>query len=365
MSVYSKRKFITIGAIALVIIVAIGIGAYIGKTKVGSPAELVLKQDGAAGTSAQISAGKDGTDEQNLIPIKTYTRKNCTSTPVLVADAKGFFKEQGLKLVFTGELKSTEILPSVLNGNNDFAETHPNALATYKAGGATIKAVGRAIIEPGPEVDSKFRHMRWFVKADSGIKSWKDLVEYKKGRKLNHNGLAPNCTTFVASTIFDKYGIGRDRLNFINFDTDQAALQALEQGNIDIACVHPPFYKLAEDSGLTLIGDSSDAGLGEAAGLYLYYFTEDFIEKKPDIVQKFAKAMQKSQVWANNNTDEAARITADFIGSNGNASHWYAASTVMDEDQIKPWVNDLVVNGKLKEGQVSISDLLTHKFEVK
>jgi len=365
MAINSKKKFITIGAVALVILVATGIGAYIGKTKVGSPAGLVSKQGGAGAASTQTGAGKSAIDEQDLIPVKTYTRKNCTSTPVLVADAKGFFKEQGLKLVFTGELKSTEILPSVLNGNNDFAETHPNALATYIAGGATIKAVGRAIIEPGPEVDPKFRHMRWFVKADSGIKSWEDLVDYKKGRKLNHNGLAPNCTTFVASTIFDKYGIGRDRLNFINFDTDQAALQALEQGNIDIACVHPPFYKLAEDSGLTLIGDSSDAGLGEAAGLYLYYFTDDFIEKNPDIVLKFAKAMQEAQVWSNNNTDEAARITADFIGSNGNASHWYASSTVMDEEQIKPWVNDLVVNGKLKDGQVKISDLLTHKFEVK
>jgi hypothetical protein len=63
------------------------------------------------------------------------------------------------------------------------------------------------------------------------------------------------------------------------FDTDQAALQAVEQGSLDIAVVHPPFYKLAADSGLTLIGDSSDSGLGEAAGLYLYYFTDDYIKK--------------------------------------------------------------------------------------
>jgi len=364
MSVQNKKKFIAIGAVALVILGAIGVGAHIGKTKVGSPSELVLNKDGTAPAFAQGSAGNPAEDNANLIPIKTYTRKNCTSTPVLVADTKGFFKEQGLRLVFTGELKSTEILPSVLNGNNDFAETHPNALATYVAGGAPIKAVGRAIIEPGPEVDPKFRHMRWFVRSDSGIKSWEDLVNYKKGQKLNHNGLAPSCTTFLASTIFDKYGIGRDRLNFINFDTDQAALQALEQGNIDIAAVHPPLYKLAEESGLTLIGDSSDSGLGEAAGVYLYYFTEAFIKEKPEIVLRFAKAMQKAQVWANQNPEEAAKITADFIGSNGNASHWYAASTVMVEEQLKPWVDDLVANGKLREGQIKISDLLTHEFEV-
>jgi len=359
MSVQNKVKFITVAVVALILTVSISIGAYVGKTKVGSPSELSDLKD-----SIETSADNSTVDDKDLIPIRTYTRKNCTSTPILVADVKGFFREQGLKLVFTGELKSTDILPSVLNGNNDFAETHPNALATYIAGGAPIKAIGRAIIEPGPEVDPKFRHMRWFVRADSGVKTWEDLKEYKKGEKINHNGLAPSCTTFIASTIFDKYGIGRDRLNFINFDTDQAALQALQQGNIDIACVHPPFYKLAEDSGLTLIGDSSDSGLGEAAGLYLYYFTEKFIKEKPDIVHRFARAMQKAQAWANENPEEAAKITADFIGSDGNASHWYATTTVIDEEQVEPWVNDLIVNGKLKEGQIKISDLITHEFEV-
>jgi len=360
MNIQSKIKFAVIAVLALVLSVSIGIGAYLGRTKVGSPSELYsIKDDGA------VSAGNSSEDDKGLIPIRTYTRKNCTSTPILVADVKGFFREEGLKLVFTGELKTTEILPSVLNGNNDFAETHPNSLATYVAGGAPIKAIGRAIIEPGPEVDPKFRHMRWFVRADSGIKSWEDLKNYKSGQKINHNGLAPSCVTFIASKIFDKYEIGRDRLNFINFDTDQAALQALQQGNLDVACVHPPFYKLAEESGLTLIGDSSDAGLGEAAGLYLYYFTEKFIKEKPDIVHRFARAMQKAQVWANNNPDEAAKITADFIGSNGNASHWYATSTVIDEEQVKPWIEDLVINGKLKEGQIKISDLITHQFEVR
>jgi hypothetical protein len=66
-------------------------------------------------------------DEKSLIPIKTYTRR-IAPQPGFGCCVKGFFKEEGLKLVFTGELKSTEILPSVLNGNNDFAETHPNAL---------------------------------------------------------------------------------------------------------------------------------------------------------------------------------------------------------------------------------------------
>ena len=376
MSVQRNTKFWIIGAVAIVVIVAIGIGAYVGRTKTGAPSDAVAQNETttavaatdtqiAASTAAAATQASSAVDESKLIEIKTYTRKNCTSTPILVADKLGFYKEEGLKLKFTGELKSTEILPSVLNGNNDFAETHPNALATYVAGGAKIKGVGRSIIEPGPEVDPKFRHMRWFVKPDTGLKTWADLINYKKGEQITQNGLAPNCSTFIATTIFDKFGIGQARLKFVQFDTDQAALQAVEQGSLDLAVVHPPFYKLAEESGLQLIGDSTDSGLGEAAGIYLYYFTDDYIAKNPDTIVKFLKAMLKAQIWSNEHPDEASKITSDFIGVSGNGSHYYSSTTEIPEDQIKPWVDDLVKNGKLTEGQIKLSDILTHEFEQK
>ncbi len=349
MSFHQIEKIWTGRILALVVVVSIGIGGYVGIN------------------SKVLAASKvSGKNDKNLIPIKTYTRKNCTSTPILVADKLGFYREEGLKIVYTGELKTTEILPSILNGNNDFAEAHPNLLATYIAGGAKIKAVGRSIIEPtDPKTDSRFRHMRWFVKPSVGVKSWKDLINYKKGQKLTQNGLAPNCVTFIASVIFDKYVIGRKRLEFVQFDTDQAALQAVEQGSIDIACVHPPFYKLAADSGLTLIGDSSDSGLGEAAGLNLYYFTDDFIKKHPDTVHRFARAMKKAQIWANKHPDEASKITSDFIGVTATGSHYYATSTVIPEKDVQLWVDDLVNNKKLKKEQIKVADLLTHKFEEK
>jgi len=270
-----------------------------------------------------------------------------------VADKVGFYKQEGLKIEYTGELKATEILPSILNGNNDFAEAHPNLLATYVAGGAKVRAIGRSIIEPiDRKINPKFRHMRWFVRSGIGVKSWKDLIRYKKGHKLTQNGLAPNCVTFIASVIADKYGIGRKRLEFVQFDTDQAALQAVEQGSLDIACVHPPFYKLAADSGLVLIGDSSDSGLGEAAGLNLYYFTGDFIIKHPATVHKFAKAMKKAQIWANEHPDEAAKITSDFIGVTASGSHYYAETTAIPEKDVQLWVNDLVTNHKFRKGQI-------------
>jgi ABC-type nitrate/sulfonate/bicarbonate transport system substrate-binding protein len=341
-SVRNKRLWI-IGSVAAVAVVAIFIGAFIGRTKTG-----------VSGTAAN----------NNLITITTYTRKDCTSTPILVADEKGFFAAQGLQIKFTGELKQPQILPSILNGNNDFAEAHPNALAMYIAGGATIKGVARSIIEPPASVNPKYRHMWYFVKPGSPIKSWSDLKNYKVGQQITINGIAPSCESFIPSVIFDKYGIGRKRIKLVTFDTDQEALQALEQGSIDIAQVHPPFYKMATDSGLVRIGDSSDSGLGEAAGLYLYYFTDSFINQHPDIVQKFVNAVTQAQIWANAHPVEASAITSKGIGVTATGTHYYSENTVIPEAQVALWVNDLVKNGFLKPGQVTMADMITHRFEV-
>ena len=87
-----------------------------------------------AGASRERAPGPDG-----LITIKARTDVTCTATPYRVADVKGFFAEEGLKIEFTGQLgEGQTLLPTVLNGTNDIGEAHPNALATYINEGAAI-----------------------------------------------------------------------------------------------------------------------------------------------------------------------------------------------------------------------------------
>ena len=220
--------------------------------------------------SKERAPGTDG-----LITIKARTDVTCTATPYRAADVKGFFAEEGLKIEFTGQLgEGQTLLPTVLNGTNDIGETHPNALATYINEGAAINAVTLNIIDPPVDFDSKYRHMRFYVSPNSGIKTLADLANYKDGGPVIINGRAPTCTTFLAAKIFENNGLDRNRIEFVALASEAAALQAVEQGNIDIAFVHPPFYYLAEQTGLVFIADSVDTGLGAAAGLGWYYMAQ-------------------------------------------------------------------------------------------
>lgn len=369
-----KNNFkVIIGAIIAVVLVgAVIIGAKLGQTRNASPADAIggVETTGTGNTSgdptqAVTASGTSAAAVKELFPLKTHTRKDCTLAPVLVADKKGFFAEEGLKLVFTGELTEAEVLPSILNGNNDFADSHPNGLALKINGGARVIGVERSIIEPAADKNIRLRHMWYYTNTKSGVKTWADLKNYKTGEKIKVGGWPNSCEDLIANTVFDNLGIQRDRFEWITFETDLERVQALKQGLIDVTMVHPPFYDAAEEAGLVKIGDSSDAGLGEAAGAYLYYFSTDFVGKHPEQVKGFVRAMLKAQKWANANTEQTAKWTGEFIGMEVKGNHYYSETSKINEVSIKPWIDDLLKNGLLKQGDLGskVTDVITHEFE--
>ncbi|MDR2606715.1 MAG: ABC transporter substrate-binding protein [Oscillospiraceae bacterium] len=310
--------------------------------------------------------------------LHTSTKKECTSTLYVVGEAKGIFEKHGIKIEYTGEVSAAaEALTAVINGTNDFEGTLPNALATYYAEGAPIKAVTYLQVDP-PEPDAaaelyphidditKFRHMRFVVRADSPLQTIQDLADYQgtgTGGNITISGRAPSCNSFLPSAALRAAGVDASRLEFVSFNGTTEILQALELGNLDIAGIHPPFYKLAEDSGYRVLFDSHDTGLGQASGAEAIYFTDDFIAEHPEEIQAFVSAMKECAQWTVNNLEEAIELTAAYIGQDITAVHWYYGDAGFPAEYIQPWIDDLVINGALEEGQVTLEDITTTQFQ--
>jgi ABC-type nitrate/sulfonate/bicarbonate transport system substrate-binding protein len=332
-------KFTIIGVVVLALVVAIGIGANKGTVQLTS------------------------SNNKDLIEIKIPTYKTCASTAWVVADKKGFLEKEGLKLVYTGELAPTQVLPSVLNGNNDIGTAQPNMLAIAKAGGAAVTAVARQQIEPPTNVDPVFRHMRFYVSPTSGIKSIADLKNYKQGQKIKTDGTVNSCNQFLFNTLLDKASVPRDKFEWVTFTNDIAVIQSTSQGILDVAQIHPPYYKSAEDAGLIQIADSTDTGLGESAGSSLYYFRDEFVKSNPETVKKFIKAIVAAQKWSDENPQEAVQLTADWINVPVTGVHYFATTSDIKESDLVPWIKDLEDSGALTAGQIKPSDLITRQFE--
>jgi ABC-type nitrate/sulfonate/bicarbonate transport system substrate-binding protein len=330
-----------IGAVVVVVAVAVVFGARLGTRQLTS------------------------SNNTNLISIKVQTYKNCGSTAWVVADKEGFLAKEGLRLIYTGELPTpAQSLAAVLNGNNDVAIAQPNFLAIAKSNGANVTAVARNQIEPPASVDPVFRHMRFYVNPKSGIKSIADLKNYKPGQKIKIDGTLNSCNEFLFNTLLDKYGVPRNRFEWETFTDDTTVVQATSQGILDIAAIHPPYYKSADEAGLVLIDDSTDTDLGASAGAALYYFRDDYIKNNPETVAKFIKAMVAAQKWSDENPQEAIKLTAAWINVPQVAGvHYFATTSEIKESDLVPWIKDLENSGALKPGQIKPADLITTQFE--
>lgn len=315
-----------------------------------------------------LAAGKGDSKEsvpgngRELFPVKTITRKDCTLAPWLVTEKLGFFKEEGIRIVYTGETQDALIIPSILNGNNDVWGAHPNTIAVAKAGGARITGVFRDGIDPEPRLNPRLRHMFWYVnpKKYPNVKTFADLKNVKG--KLKFSTITANiCSDFLANKIADKNGIPRDKFEWVTMP-DIQAIQALKQGLVDVAGVHPPFYKGMDDAGARKIADSLDAGLGPAAGVGFLYFRDDFIKKYPQVVRGFIRAMGRGGAWINDHPELTAKWTSEAIGVPVTGNHYYAPKNEIIESEIEPWIRDLEDHKVIPRGKVKPSDLVTHQF---
>ncbi|MDR2131970.1 MAG: ABC transporter substrate-binding protein [Clostridiales Family XIII bacterium] len=359
MSLGKNKKIALIAGVAVLVAAGVVAGSIIGKTQRSIDPSGAYTSADTGSAQAETASG----EPEDIITLKTFTRKYCTSTPWVVGEKKGFFEKNGIRIEYIGEVPDPQQLPAVLNGSADIGGDLPHALALHVKEGAEIKAVTLNMVDPAPDVDPKFRHMRFVVAADSPIQTLEDIKTYKEGEKILSNSLPPSCNDFVLDIIFDKYGLDRSRIEYVYYESDLAALQALDQGNLDIATIHPPFYYLAEESGYRLIADSADSGLGAAAGTTLYYFTNRFIEENPEAVQRFVTAIKEAQEWANANEDEAIRLTGDYIGSEIRAVHYYYTGSGFPQELLEPWLNYLVEKGSLQEGEITLDDISTTQFQ--
>lgn len=340
-------KKILAGIVALIILGAIAYGANLGNKSTGSTVE---------------TAKEGGLDK-----LRTWSRKDCSSTPWAVGVVKGFFKEEGLEIVFTGDTQPSQQIPSMLNGNNDIGGNHPNALAVAIAAGAKIKGVVKGGIDPFPEQDPKLRHMNWYINPEvtPDIKTFADLNKLAVKGPVKFSTITNNiCADFLANNIADKQGFARDKIEWVSMP-DIQSVQALKKGLVAVAGVHPPFYKSMEDAGMVKIADSLDAGLGQAGGVTYYAFTTDFIEKNPDVVKRFSKAITKAQKWSNENPEEARKITEQWIQVPVSATHYYAGDTEISEAMVTPWIQDLEQAGIIAKGKVTAKDLVATNLYAK
>lgn len=311
----------------------------------------VVSLIGCSDKAQNVSGSNQKTESKETTVIK-YPKTQWYDA-VYIADKKGFFAEQNIKIQYVGEIPSAQIVPSVASRNIDFGLRHTPLVIMARAQGAPLKIVAAGT----QSVSAKYPHMRYVIKKDSPIKSLSDVV----GKKVAINSFGA-CSEFVTKEYLRVNNI-EGKPNFIVLPDAQQE-QALEQGLIDVAIVHAPYTKKAvSNPALKELTNDYDIDKG-ASGMCPYFTHEDFIKENPEAVKGFVAAVAKASDWARDHEDEAEKIIADELGIQvEQVEAWaYYQHQIIQEDAVKWWLDFLERDGELKPGQITIAELYTNEY---
>ena len=229
--------------------------------------------------------------EKPKVTIAVGGKASIYYLPLTIAEAKGYFKDEGLTVEIVDFAGGSQSLRAVVGGSADVvsgAFEHTINLQASKQyfrafvlqGRAPAIAVGVATAKAG------------------AYRSPADL----KGMKIGVS--APGSSTnMVANYVLAKGGLKPSDVSFVGVGTASGALAALRSGQIDaISNVDPVMTMLEQKGDVKIIADTRTlkgtqqlfGGPMPAASLYA---PEEFIARNPKTVQALTNAMVRALKW--------------------------------------------------------------------
>lgn len=236
-----------------------------------------------------------------------------------------------------GSAATSAVLNSIVGGN-DF-------VAAYPSNGINN------------EVQSIF-----YVLEDSPIRDIKDIA----GKSIAVNTLGAHLDYTIREALHS-VGLPTDAANQIVVPGPQLE-QVLRLGQVDISAFgywQTTFEGVAKQKGgLRAIFDDTDV-LGEIAGGFVV-LRRDFIKKHPEAAKVFVEQSERALDYAREHPKETKAIFAKALaerGENADIAQYFRGYGVRPggkavERDLQFWIDVLVREGKLKQGQLSANDLL-------
>ena len=245
---------------------------------------------GVSFVGCQKSTDK-GNDKLQTVRLNEVVR-SVFYAPMYVAISEGFFEEEGLKIDLSTGQGADKTMQQLLSKNADIGFSGPEQVVyIYNQGREDYPVVFGQLTQR----DGSFLVGR---EAEENF-NWRSL----KGKELiggRPGGIPEMALEYVL------------RENGLNPSTDVNMVT-----NIDFTATSGAFKS---GTGENDEGGSIVASVGESAGNISYtcfYTTKSYMDKNPEVVQKFTNAIYKAQQWVKEHTNEevAKSISSYFPGT--------------------------------------------------
>ena len=305
------------------------------------------------------ASAKEGEDKV----LQYQGTPSAVSYPELAADL-GYLGDLTLEDIGSGS-GGPESIQLTGTGEIDFGSAFNGAIVKAVSKGAKLKSV------VGSYGSDENTYMGVYVLADSGIKSAKDLI----GKKIGVNTLGAHAE-FVIKDYLRQNGLTEDEIAEVQLVTipSSNAEQSLRNEQLDAVQLSGIARDLAIERGnvAELFRDIDVFGGEFTAGDY--FFSEQYIKENPTTVKTFTEGVAKAIEWAQTTPAEEVieRFEKIIEARDGDQTtdyvkFWKSAGIaekggVITDSEYSVWIDWLIKNGELKEGDISPEDLYTNEF---
>ncbi len=243
------------------------------------------------------------------------------------------------------------------------------ASGDVEIGGAATSAVLNSIIGgndfvaayPSNGINDEVQSI-FYVLEDSPIKGIKDIA----GKSIAVNTLGAHLDYTIREALHS-VGLPTDAANQVVVPGPQLE-QVLRSNQVDIAAFgywQTTFEGVArKNGGLRAIFDDTDV-LGEIAGGFAV-LRRDFVVEHPEAAKTFVEQSARALDYAREHPEETKKVLAKALSERGENSeiaqyfrgYGVRAGGLPVERDVQFWIDVLVREGKLKQGQLAAKDIL-------
>jgi ABC-type nitrate/sulfonate/bicarbonate transport system substrate-binding protein len=251
-----------------------GCGSAAPAQKPAAPASSSAKSSSVAPAAGGASSAASSAAAKPLTPVSAaWVAITANQSAVMMAQAGGYFKQQGLNVHLQYIQGSANAMAAMLSGHLDIGQTAGSAVVGAAAGGAKVEMVAGffnvpvfvAMTIPSITKPSQLKGTTWAV-TRIGNADYYDLLAMMK-----HFGLTPNEFTVIAAA------------------NPPGQVAAVESGHAQGAILSPPNDVLAEEkANMHLFYNLKDLGFAEQnTGLAV---TDAWAQAHPQVLEAFIRA---------------------------------------------------------------------------
>ena len=272
---------------------------------------------------------------------------------IYLADDLGYFKDAKVRPRYVGQIAAGQMIPALTTGDLDVANRHTPLVVAAIASGADVK-----VFAAGSKSTQRDPHMKYFVRADSPIKSINDFG----GKTLGINSFGA-CSEYVTKKYCQDNGVDPASIRMITAPDAEQEVPLL-RGDTDVAIIHPlsSGRASANTTDFRLLFSDWDID-GGISGMCPYSVSGKFLKDPPEAVRELTAILSKAAQWNNTHREEARAMMAKRFGFKLEETEMFE----FYEDQqiplvnIQYWLDRLEAEKKLTPGQIKPDQVYTNQ----